>query len=102
MVECFTHLGKEQFWLVTQAEKGFGTAKLFSRTGDFEHLVGHHRVCAGIARIAAEGAVAAIVAAEVSQREKDFAGIGDRARLESFLRRAGKRKKFWQIVVAAA
>jgi len=66
MVEGFAHLWKEQFRLVTQAEKGFRAAKLFSGSSDFQHLVGRHRVRAGIAWIAAEGAVAAIVAAEVS------------------------------------
>ena len=40
-------------------------------------------MCAGLAGIAAEGAVATVVAAEVSQRQEDLFRISDDSGLES-------------------
>ena len=68
MAERLAHLGEEQFGLVAEAEEGFGAAELLAGAGDLEDFVGSHGVRAGVAGIAAEGAVSAIVAAEVGQR----------------------------------
>ena len=67
-----------------------------------EHLVRGHGVGAGIAGIAAEGAVSAIVAAEVGQRKEYFARVSDDAGLEALLGGAGGGEKFGKIVVGAA
>ncbi len=67
MAESLAHLGEEQFGLVAKAEEGFGAPELFAGAGDREHFVRSHGVRAGVAGIAAEGAVSAIVATEVGQ-----------------------------------
>ena len=59
-------------------------------------------MCAGVAGIAAEGAVSAVVAAEIGQRQKDFARVGDDAGLEAFFGGAGGGEEFGKIVVGAA
>ena len=57
---------------------------------------------AGISGIAAEGAVAAVVAAEIGQRQKDLPRIGDDTGLEVFSCGAGGGQQRGQIVVTAA
>ena len=81
------HLGKKQLRLVSQAEQRLGTSHALSGAHYFHHLVGRHGVRAGFAGIAAEGAVAAVVAAKIRQGKKYLAGISDDSRPES---RAGE------------
>src|SRR5882762_11763947 len=57
---------------------------------------------ARVARIAPEDAIAAVIATQVGQGDKDFAGIRDDAGLEPFLGSAGGREKFGKNFVAAA
>ena len=100
------HFREDQFRLIAQAEEGFGAAHLFARLRDFHNFVRRHGVRAGFARIAAESAVAAIVAAQVGQGDENFARIGDDAGLEALLecqaaaRRAGSsssgQRSSWQ------
>ena len=52
---------------------------------DFKNLVRSHGVSAGFAGIAAEDAVAAIIAAQVGQRDEDLTRIGDDPGLEALL-----------------
>ncbi len=59
-------------------------------------------MCAGVAGISAESAVSAIVAAEIGQRQEDFARVGDDAGLEAFFGRARGGEEFGKIVVGAA
>ena len=56
---------------------------------------------ARLARIAAEGAVSAVVAAKIRQRKKDLAGISDNAGLEAFLRCACRHEQCGQFIVTA-
>src|SRR6266700_5918645 len=100
--EGLPHLGEEQFGLVAETEESFGASELFASAGDFEELVRSHRVGAGIAGIAAEGAVSAVVAAEIGQGQEDLAGIGDGAGLEALFGGAGGGQEFGEIVVWAA
>ena len=101
MPQGLAHLGKEQFGLVAQAEESLGAAEFFSGAGDREDFVGSHGMSAGIAGIAAEGAVSAVVAAEIGQRQKNFARIGDDAGLEALFGGAGGGEEFGKIVVGA-
>ena len=55
----------------------------------------------GFARVAAEGAVSAVVAAKIGQRQEDLARIGDGAGPEALFGSAGGREEFRQIVVGA-
>jgi hypothetical protein len=55
----------------------------------------------GLARIAAKDAISAIVAAEVGQRNEDFAGIGDDVRLETLFGIEGRGKQSPEIAVRA-
>src|SRR3989454_8473532 len=50
-----------------------------SDLGERQHLLGRHRVGAGLAGIAPEGAIAAVVAAEGRQRHEDLGREGDDA-----------------------
>ena len=95
------HFGESQFRLVAQAEEGFGAAHLFAGARDFQDLVRSHGVRAGFAGIAAEDAVAAIVAAQVGQRDEDFARIGDDAGLEALLEFQGGGEESGEFVVRA-
>ena len=56
---------------------------------------------AGFSGIAAEGAVAAVVTAEIGQRQKNLSRIGDDAGSEVFFRGACRREQSWEVVVAA-
>ena len=86
----FAHLGKKQFRLVSQAEQRLGASHAFARAHHLHDLIRRHGVRAGLAGIAAEGAVAAVVAAKICQRKKDLARIGDDSGLES---RAGRSRR---------
>ena len=57
---------------------------------------------AGVAGIAAEGAVSAIVAAKVGERQKHLARICDNPGLEALLRGASGGEEFGKIFVGAA
>ena len=57
---------------------------------------------AWVTGIAPEGAVSAVDATQIRQGQKNFAGIGDDARLEAFFSGAGRRQKLGQIAVSAA
>ncbi len=83
MAEGFAHLGKEEFRLVSETEEGLGASEFFSGAGDLENFVRRHGVCAGVAGIAAEGAVSAVIAAEIGEREKNFARVSDDAGFEA-------------------
>ncbi len=102
VAQGFAHLGEKQFGLVAEREEGFGASQFFAGAGDCENFVGSHRVRAGIAGIAAEGAVSAVVAAEIGQRQEDFSRVGDDAGLEALFGGAGGGEKFGKIVVGAA
>ena len=69
---------------------------------DFHDLVRGHGVRAGFAGIAAESAVAAIVAAQVRQGDEDFARIGNDAGLEPLLEFQGGGEKCREFIVRAA
>src|ERR1700682_1504116 len=73
----FAGLGKDPFGLIAEAEESFLAACLAAPFGKREHLFRRHEVSAGLARILAEGAVAAIVAAKGGERDEDFFREGD-------------------------
>ncbi len=57
---------------------------------------------AGVSGIAAESAVAAVVAAKIGQRQENFSRVGDDAGLEVIFCSAGGGEQRGQIVVGAA
>ena len=71
--------GKHRLRLVAQREQGFLRTQSSPRLCERHDLPRLHRVGSGLARIAAERAVAAVVAAEGRQRHEDLGGKGDRA-----------------------
>src|SRR6267143_7038729 len=73
----FASFGENALGLIAEAEERFlasGAAALFS---ECEHVVRRHEVRAGLAGIFSEGAVAAVVSAQSSQRDEDFLRKGD-------------------------
>src|SRR6476660_1236819 len=97
-----SHLGKDKLRLVAEREKSFRATECLTRFRDRENFVGRHGVSARITGIAAEGAVSAVVSAQVSQRNKDLARIGDDARLEAVTELPGSGKKLGQMMVGTA
>ena len=85
MMKRLAHLWKKQFRLVAQREQSLRASKFFAGASNFQNLIRRHGVRAGVAGVAAEGAVSAIVAAEIGQWQKNFARVGDDARLERSL-----------------
>ncbi len=77
------HLGKEQLGLVAQAEQRLCASRTLTRAHYVHYLVGRHVVRSGLAGIAPERAVAAVVATQIRQGKKHFTGIGDDSRFES-------------------
>ena len=71
--------GKGRLRLVTEREERFLRAEPGACLGERQHLLGRHRVGAGLAGIAPEGAIAAVVAAEGRQRHEDLGREGDDA-----------------------
>ena len=67
-----------------------------------ENVVGRHGVRTGLAGIAAVGAVSAIIAAQVSQRDKHLARVGDDAGAILLLERARSRKQIGKNFVVTA
>ena len=102
LAQGFAHLGKQRLWAVAQREQRFGAAQLFALLRDRQNFVGRHGVRTRLAGIAAVGAVSAIIAAEVGQRDKHFARVGDDAGTILLLEGARSRKQFRQKVVVAA
>src|SRR6266849_3443096 len=65
-------LGEEGFGPVAEREERFFDAELRSALAERHDFVDLHRVRARLARVAPESAIAAIVAAEVGQRDENF------------------------------
>ena len=70
---------EEGFRLVPEREQRLLRAQSRARLGEGHDLLRLHRVGAGLAGIAAKGAVAAVVAAEGRQRYEDLGREGDGA-----------------------
>ena len=102
VMQGFAHFGKEQFGFVAQAEKGFGASQLFPGVGHGEDFIRRHCMGAGLAGIAAEGAVSAIVTAKIGQGQEDLARVSDHAGLEALFGCAGGGEEFGEVVVMAA
>src|SRR5207245_1630201 len=71
--------GKSRLGLVAEREEGLFRTETRARLSERDHLFGRHRVGAGLAGIAAEGAVAAVVSAEGRQGHEDLGREGDDA-----------------------
>ncbi len=84
-------LREAQLGLVAQAEQRLLAALGGARAGDVQHLLRRQVARAGLAGIALEGAVAAVVAAVGGQRDEHLARVGDRAALVA--RRAAPRPR---------
>src|SRR2546423_9792295 len=82
LAQRLTHVRKNQLRLIAQGKKSFSAAQLFAVTRYSQDFVRGHRVRTGLAGIATECAVATIVAAEIRQRNKNLARVGDYARLK--------------------
>jgi len=70
---------EQRLRFVAEREEGFFGAEPAARLGERHDLVRRHRVGARLARVAAERAVAAVVAAEGRQGHEDLGGEGDGA-----------------------
>src|SRR5580658_11162802 len=101
MTKGLAHLGEKKFGLVAETEESFGASELFSGAGDGKHFLGCHRMRAWIGGVAAEGAISAVVAAEIGKREKYLARIGDHAGFEALFGGAGRGQKQRKIVIRA-
>src|SRR5580704_238283 len=67
-----TRLGENALRLIAQAEERFLAAGAAATLGKVEHLVRSHEMRTGLAGVFAEGAVAAVVAAERGERNENF------------------------------
>ena len=102
VAEGFAHLRKQQLRLVAKTEERLRAAQALALARDFEDLVGRHGMGARIAGIAPEGAVAAIVAAQVGQRQEDLAGVGHHGGLEALFCGARRAQEPGKIFIGAA
>ena len=102
LAQGFAHLGKQRLRAVAEREQRLGAAQLLACLRDRENFVGRHGVRARVAGIAAVGAVSAIIAAEVGQRDKHLARVGDDAGTILLLEGARSRQQIRQKVVVAA
>src|ERR1700721_331846 len=102
MAQGLAHLGGEQLWLVAQTKKRFAASESFSGACDREHFVRAHRMCAWFAGIAAEGAISAVVPAEIGQRKKYLARVCNDAGIEALFDGTGGDKKFGKLVFGTA
>ena len=73
----FSRFGKHALWLIAQAEQSFLAPLSCARFGDGEHLIRRHISRAAGHWVGTEGAVAAIVAAEMGERNEDLFRIAD-------------------------
>src|SRR5436309_2677309 len=69
--------GEGRLGPVTEREQGFLRPEPRAGPGEGQHFLGRHRMGAGLPGIAAEGAVAAVVATQGRQRHEDLGGEGD-------------------------
>ena len=63
VAQRFAHLGKNQLRLVAETEQSFCASQALAGADDCHDFVGRHRMSARLIRIAAEGAVAAVISA---------------------------------------
>ena len=82
-VQEFARLGKNPLRLVAEAEKRFLAARAAARFGNGQDFVRAHIGGAPRHRIGAKGAIAAIVAAEMRQRDEDLLRIADDPALDA-------------------
>src|ERR1700740_2207323 len=80
--QSFTHGGEWELGFVAQAEERLGAAQFFPSPGYLQNFFRGHGLRARLARVAAENAIPAIVAAQIGEREEHFAGIADYRRFE--------------------
>ena len=102
MAQCVSHLGKQQFRLIAEAEESFGTSQLFAGAGDGQHFLRSQGMRSGFSGIAAESAVTAVVAAEIRQRQENLPRVGDDTGFEVFFCGARRPDQRWKISVTAA
>ena len=102
MAKGLAHFREQEFGLVAETEEDFGASESFSCARDLEDFVRRHGVRAGVAGIAAEDAITAVVATKIGQWEKNFAGVRDDAGLEALFGGASRSKESGEVVVGAA
>src|SRR5438067_9996951 len=93
LVQSVTHFRKNQLRFVSQRKKRFGAAELFALTRHTQYFIGSHCVRSRLAGIAPKGAVAAIIAAQIRERNKDLARVSNYARPEPITGGAGTGKQ---------
>ena len=82
-------LGEEGLGLVAQREERFLGPEALARAGEGQDLLGSHGESAGLARVAPERAIAAVVAAQGGQRDEDFGREGEAPPASAVSRRRG-------------
>src|SRR5271166_6495765 len=88
------HLRKLRLRLVTERKQGLGATESFALPRDLEYLFGRHGMSAGLSGVAAVGAVAAVIATEVGQGQKNLTRVGNDSRAILLLEEAGGREQF--------
>src|SRR5436190_24237350 len=73
LAQSFSHHGENQFRFVAERKKCLSATKLFARARHIQNFLRCHRMRSRLARVATEGAISAIVATQVCERNKDFA-----------------------------
>src|SRR5262249_25978732 len=79
--------------LVAEGEQRFLGTGTTAGLGQRHDLVRRHRVGAGLARVAPEGAVATVVAAQGGERNEDLGGEGDGTAPAAIAQLAGAGEK---------
>ena len=89
----FARFGKDAFGLIAETKQRFLATSATALLGKSENFVRSHEVCAGLARIFAEGAIGAVIAAKSGERNKDLFGKSDNRALaaRAELRSGGKK-----------
>src|SRR5437016_2263626 len=98
--QSFSHLGENQFRFIAERKKCLSAAKLFARARHIQHFIPRHRMRSRLARVATERAISAIVATQVCERNKNFAGVSNYAGLEAIAGLTRCSEQFGQFVVA--
>src|SRR6516162_559105 len=93
LAQQLTHFREFCLRFVAEREERLGATKFFALSGYFQYLVGRHGMRPGLAGIATIGAVRAVVAAQIRERDEYFARVGDDARAVLFFQMIGRRQQ---------
>src|SRR6185295_16440927 len=99
--ERLSHLRKDSFGAVSEAEQRFLASEPPASLGYREDFVRRHGVSARIARVFAKRAIAAVVAAEICKRDEDFLRVRNPPALETISKFTGNKTQGIKLVTFA-